>query len=149
MWSSWDSVSLERENKHILPTLRQRYYDYVKSYSISKYCLVYVQRSSGKKPNMLHTTGILSSMLFCLLAYLMKSPDIRRSLEHQIICKKYILRCSKFFISGFFGGRKWSSEVIFLKILPNPSAERKAVGQREKMFTLCLLSKSLKANACT
>lgn len=98
-----------------------------------------------------HVTHYRYSLIhaFFLLAYLMKSPDIRRSLEHQIICKKYILRCSKFFISGFFGGRKWSSEVIFLKILPNPSAERKAVGQREKMFTLCLLSKSLKANACT
>lgn len=114
MGSSWDSVSLEREDKHILPTLRQRYYVYVKSYSISKYRLVYVQRSSGTKPNMLHT-GILSSMIFHLLAYLMKSPDIRRSLEHQIICKNTSCTAVSSSLQVFWGEGNGALKLFFLK----------------------------------
>lgn len=115
LWSPWDSLSTGRENKHILSPLRQKVLRLCKLLFCIKIPCGICSKGFWNKINMLHTTGILISMIFPFLAYLMKISVIRRNLEHWVVRRNISLTAINSAFQIFFGERNVTLNLFVLK----------------------------------
>lgn len=115
LWSPWDSVSTERETKHILSTLRQKVLCLCKLLFYIKIPCDICSKGFWNKINTLHTTGILTSMTVRLLAYLMKMSVIRSNLEHRVVFSNISLAAVNSAFPHFLGERNVTLKLFVLK----------------------------------